>query len=665
MEPPTTPQPPPQIEKPVNGIWPNGVPDWVFDPSKKPNTKVRAKPKFGPPPPRVNKDGTPRKTYTRSKPPQPRAKKPKGPTPEETEENIIRAALASSVRAYFAAVLTIVNKLGEVVRPSCNYLQDKFGELYEHAKETGRPFRAMILKPRQKGSSTFSVACCYHELTHEAKRGAIVGGAHDQAANLLKILKHYAGADKYTQNKCEVLDGFARWANGSSLTQYSARNPEVGRSGTFQFLICTEVARWAEEGVANAKAVLAGLLKCVGNEPGTAIILESTAFGKSGDFYERWQDAITPEEWLAGKDGYVKIFAAWFQFPECRRDPALEAGLKQYVKPDQVEMLRSKWGLDDWQIAWMQWAVREECRGDFDVFCQDYPFDEESAFLSSGRRRFNGQGLAYLRRMAEQNPPDYGNLERQKDGTVIWRSCPAHEAMLRRWEGPYEGGKYVLPVDPATGASQTTGTDPDRHGVGVLRAGRWEHGRGWRPPKVVASLPPVEWDIDVLEVEIAKLSDYYGGCLIVPEVNMDRGLIELLKLRGANIYEREQFNRREQKRTKALGWLTNTETRGMIIEMLARAIREWDTEGEGIECFDMDTIEELEHFVIKANGRAEADEGKHDDRVLKLCIGLATLDGATAFARPHVARSLPPDLQRLMATHPGGVDYRGARGTFS
>jgi hypothetical protein len=189
--------------------------------------------------------------------------------------------------------------------------------------------------------------------------------------------------------------------------------------------------------------------------------------------------------------------------------------------------------------------------------------------------------------------------------------------------------------------------------VFVLRAGYFDERGAWRAPKVVARLRHgAQWDIDILEAEVAKLADCYGGCLIVPEVNMDRGLIELLKLRGMRIYERRQWNRRDQKLTNQLGWLTSTETRGPIIEGLARVIREQGTDGDGLEVLCPRAIEQMQAFIVKQNGRAEARSGKHDDDVLSLAIGLACLDGATVYRAARRKVGKPVDFHRWRRWRP-------------
>lgn len=572
-------------------------------------------------------------------------------------------------------------KVGTLLRPpdlKANYLQRQESAVLTYCLLNKRPCRILKLKPRQKGSSTFSVANLYRMCGLTYARGLVIGGAHFQGANLWKMLKTYAENDTYDRSpKCTVLDREARWANGSEAERVTAANGEAGRSGTYQVVIATEVARWAEEGVANAADVLAGALKCVADKPMTLIELETTANGATGDFYERWLRGITFEQLKSGMDGYVKIFAAWFQFADSVRDPKLEEGQEQCVPASTVEDLRRRYKLTGSQIAWMQWAVREECKRDFDVFCEDYPFDDESAFRTSGRRRFNATNLSKMKEVADTTLPAFGVIELQKDGNAersLWRPVPDVEARVLRWEQPQSKYRYLLSVDSMTGISQVGGKDPDNHSVGVIRQGMWKQGSGWFPPKLVARLIgdwsewtrnrhyELKWDIDVLEEEIWRLAQYYGNCMIVPEMNADRGIVELLKLRGrANIYQRELFNQREQKREKALGWFTDVRTREMIVENLARAIREQGKEGEGLEILCPITIAEMQAFIVKKNGRSEAMGGKHDDCVMQMAIGLMCLDGATTYHERIVSAPLAADLrhfERAMENGAGGIAMR-------
>ena len=594
----------------------------------------------------------------------------------------LKLAIKNSLGAWFESHSRIKLKSGAIVTPSCNELQDKVSEVLRWCKREHRPARIIILKPRQKGCSTISVAALYHHFLgatpDQPFNGAIIGGAHEQSENLMGILRTYAENDDFDGGgHCVISDAkpiTGKWRNGSRCKQMTARNPESGRSGTYQAIIATEVARWAEEGVADAKKVLSGLLKCVGFEDGTMIVLESTASGASGDFYDRWQKAIPFEEAQEGKAGYIKVFMPWFVFDDSRRkgkDKEAEGIHSEDDYTDEEMQLAKEFDLDEEQVAWMRWALREECDDDMEVFRQDYPFDEDTAFLKSGRGRFNLSGLRHQREVANGLKPDEGVLERNRDGLSGWRPVEPQESMWHRWEQPIEGRRYLIAVDNMTGESQVGGDDPDSHGIKVLRAGYMCANRGWIEPAIVMEAKGhkdrkrfgVWWDTDVLADEVSKLSRYWGDCTVVPEMNRDAGLVELLKIEGVPIYQRQMFNRRDNVRTKALGWMTDTRTRPKIIENLARCIRESGRGqmGEGLQINSVWTVNECQNFIIKNNGRAEAAQGHHDDQVLSLANGLYVLDSeAVTYYEPRVESWLPPEIRRANERNGIGARDKGS-----
>jgi len=583
------------------------------------------------------------------------------------DDSAIRNSVRWDTAAQMDGYLKIKTKAGDVVRPDPNEFQSEVSEIIRYCHEEQRPCRIIILKPRQKGSSTVSVAAGHVRLKAKANTaGLIAGGAHFQGQNLFRILDTYAEQDELDVGRCKVKDKRADYWNGSTMERITLANANAGRSGTYQFMVITEVAYLAEEGVASADEVLNGLLKCVGYEPDTVLILESTAKGATGDYYERYQKAITFEEFKAGANGYIKVFYPWFAFEDSRMEPSSEG----IYGPDDLtaheEELVRQWNLDLHQVAWMRWALREECDGDWDRFCQDYPFDEETAFLKSGRQRFNAEGLKYQRSLLPTRPREFGVLELDRYSRVMFRPTQEQEARVVRWEKPKVHCRYLLAIDPMTGESQTGGDDPDSHGYGVLRAGYIDpSSKQWVEPALVmrgilykdGTRFGCWWDIDVIEEEVYRMSKYWGNCVIVPEMNMDRGLVELLKLRpDANIYERELFNRREGVKTKALGWMTDKTTRPMIIETLARVIREAGrgAPGQGFEIRCPWAIKECGDFLVKPNGRAEAAQGKHDDQVLFLAIGVQNLDHATPYFEEVREEWLPPDLRGSHVATPRG-----------
>ena len=577
---------------------------------------------------------------------------------------------------------SIVLKDGSVVEPGqirINHMQSLMTAVRTRCRELGLPIRILNLKPRQKGSTTFSGGWCYHEMRRKRTSACVIGGQYSQTTNAWEIIQHYHRRDSFEWGNAGTINTErGEFSNGSKIIPETAEDPEAGRSGTFQFLFATEVARWAKNGVKEAGKILGGALKCVPLLPETVVILETTAYGASGEFFQRWGDAIDAEDFLAGKDikpgDYIRIFTPWFVFEDSavRLTPAQKREIESTLDREpwyqgERELIELYADTEDgftrlgkvvkkydvWeQLAWRRQAILNECRKDPEIFNEDYPHSWESAFLKSGRRRFNSVGLKQIDAKVRSKPIQYGLLDEQRgsDG-VVWRPCDDLEAQFWKWEEPRVSRHYLISADTMTGKTQVAGADdPDCHGVFVIRKGYFENGRGWTPPAIVARIaPPCRWDIDILEDRVWRLARYYGGrlgCLIVPEVNMDRGLIELLKLRQANIYVREVFNRTEQTTTNAYGWQTTTANRERLIETMAQAIREQTTEGQGLDIWCPHFLTEAKNFVVKDSGRSEADTGHHDDDILGAAIGLTVIASATELVEEVRERPLPPDIAR-------------------
>jgi hypothetical protein len=390
--------------------------------------------------------------------------------------------------------------------------------------------------------------------------------------------------------------------------------------------------------------------------------------GNSGDFFERWTGgALDFEEFkrrfeagekMEGK--YIRIFTPWYRFPELSHDLTPEqqdrvsqslSKVERYNSPDfgNEHDIMARFGLSLGQISWRRYAIDEECKRDPRVFEQDYPSTWESAFLTSGNRRFNSAGVRYMRKQAQSHPCEYGMLEAsaQNEKRVSWRPTDSGEGLIQRWEEPREGNRYLIAVDVMTGFDQTTGKDPDRHSALVLRAGKWLHGQGWVRPALVARIKsPCQWEVDLLGEWVKRLHYYYRGSLIVPEINNPGlALLQVLKPWGLPIYQREVFDELQKKITKQLGFKTTPATKPMVIANLARAIREYDTEGSGFDIWDENAINELGSFVRKPDGKEEAMDGMHDDDVMALAIGLTLIDEAVTYWNLQDHFQLPSDLR--------------------
>jgi hypothetical protein len=67
--------------------------------------------------------------------------------------------------------------------------------------------------------------------------------------------------------------------------------------------------------------------------------------------------------------------------------------------------------------------------------------------------------------------------------------------------------------------------------------------------------------------------------------------------------------------TQKYGFSTNSATRPAMLQLLKEAI-----DNQLLTIYDKPTINEMFAFIIKPNGRAEAESGAHDDLVMSLAI---------------------------------------------
>lgn len=623
-------------------------------------------------------------------------------TPEEQAQRL-RVAVRSHPIAWMEMFACIITKAGQYItgklapmrsklqgRGSAvldlvpNEMQRRFVEIYRYCRKHGIPCRFIVLKPRQKGASTGSVALLYTHLRNYLAKGCIIGDEFEKSVkNLVDMFGRYADNDGFDwRNTYTGNDRGGKFSHGAELVVETANDPRAGASGTLQALLATEVAHWKKRGEASADKVLLAILSCLAKLPNTLGIIESTPNGIGGAYYDMWQGAVDWQDFQRGVrgNGYVRVFFPWFAFEDSqlKLSPAEAAELmeERQLYPDRFTdepELRDKHGCTEEQLAWRWRTLKEDCGNDPAKFRQEYPSDPKSCFLGSGRQRFNAEGVKAWEELSRKYPPRVGVLSTPKVGHSMVVARPAfaqttqNEAYLHLWEEPAPGRSYLLVVDPMRGAEQVQGAkrEPDCHAVGVLRQGYRDAKTGvyYRPRLVARIAPPCRVDIDILADMIVDLSRYYGNCMVVVEANAHGvAVLQELKRHGdIPLYAQKMINMRENKVTERLGFqnidhrsggeLAGLRTR--IIEKLAAAIREYNNPGAGLDVCCPHCVEECTTFVLDETGRAAAMNGYHDDDVLMLAIGLECLGEATMYPESVVLRAMPADLARQLQVDSG------------
>jgi hypothetical protein len=291
-----------------------------------------------------------------------------------SRERTIRRKLRDDFSHYAAKCLKIRTKAGDIKPLGLNQAQIYLhGRLEAQKQRTGK-VRALVLKGRQQGVSTYIGGRYYWRASHtKGVRVFILTHEQDATNNLFGMVERYhshcpdlvkpaTGASNAKELSFEALEsGYAVGTAGAKAT---------GRSQTVQLFHGSEVAFWP-----NAKTHFAGVVQAIPDLPGTEIVLESTANGMGGEFHERWQQAE------AGQGDYEAIFIPWFWDSGYRRDVP-----DGFQLDEEEQAYADAHKLDLEQMVWRRAKIAE--LKDPLLFKQEYPATADEAFQLTGHDSF-------------------------------------------------------------------------------------------------------------------------------------------------------------------------------------------------------------------------------------------------------------------------------------
>lgn len=289
------------------------------------------------------------------------------------EEIAIRQRLKDDFEHYAPKCLRIRTKAGKVEPLTLNRAQRHLHEKLEEQRERTGKVRALVLKGRQMGASTYIAGRFYWRTTHNRGFKTFILTHEQKATDNL-----FAMVDRFHEHCPVAVRPQSGAANAKELSfpgldsgyqVGTAGTKAIGRSDTLQLFHGSEVAFWP-----NASGHFAGVVQAVADEPGTESILESTANGVGGEFHARWQQAE------AGVGDYIAIFIPWFWDEGYVRDAT---GFEP--SNEELELARLH-GLSREQLAWRRNKIAE--LGDEILFMQEYPSTAAEAFQMSGHDAF-------------------------------------------------------------------------------------------------------------------------------------------------------------------------------------------------------------------------------------------------------------------------------------
>ena len=291
----------------------------------------------------------------------------------ESKQDRVFRALKNDLELYAFECMKVLPKAGGKPIPFVFNRAQKYihTRLQEQLKELGY-VRALILKGRQQGCSTYVALRYYHKTSMNMGESAFIVSHEEKSTNsLFKMVKRYhdhnpMAPSTKASNAQELI--FGKLDGGYKLA--TAGSQDVGRGNTARLLHGSEFGFWQ-----NAQSHLAGLGNTIpsGEEAfGSEIILESTGNGLGNAFHLMWQEAE------AGNGEYIAIFVPWYWQDEYRTKPRKE------LKLSEADMkYQAAYDLDDDQMQWRANKISEYGKGFEWLFDQEYPATAALAFQTS------------------------------------------------------------------------------------------------------------------------------------------------------------------------------------------------------------------------------------------------------------------------------------------
>lgn len=305
----------------------------------------------------------------------------------------------------------------------------------------------IILKARQLGFTTFILIyfldACLFNSNHAA---GVIAHTKDDAEDLFdnKVKFAYDNLPDWLKKERPADTDSAKklvFNNGSSFTVGTSL-----RSGTYQKLLISEYGKVSAKFPEKAREIKTGALNTV--EAGQQIFVESTAEGKTGEFFDLCEQArklLDSAKKLTRLEPKFHFFA-WFDNPEYRLTE--EETADTVINQEVSKYLAQFPHLDKYQRAW--YAAKEQVMGE--DMKREYPSTPEEAFEGSLQGAYYTKEMAEVRKRGQikRIPYDkkhqvrtFWDIGQSSDQMVIWfyqfingehRFIDYHESSNQGWD---------------------------------------------------------------------------------------------------------------------------------------------------------------------------------------------------------------------------------------
>jgi hypothetical protein len=497
--------------------------------------------------------------------------------------------------------------------------QEAFLEIFLRQLNNKEPIRIIVLKARQLGMTSLSTALVFwRTITMENVNTASISDEDERslvAYNMCRIaweslpwwfkpeVRHLVQAKQITFDRTNEKDRAKSPGLRSSISFEPANSPSGALYSKSLFAIhCAEVSRYRK-----ADALVEGVFGSLVNIPGSIGIMESTARGRKGVWYDICDAAMHK------RMDWEFLFLPWFSEPGYRE--TVIGGFSRTKEEESIAIGAERdYGvkIDDEQLNWRRRKAAQftAADGNDDRVAQEFAGNPTEAFLQTGSCAFNKKMLQMQVNNFVQ-PPMWEGEVALKPNNKQPKLTRLPDGRFQVWEWPRANEVYYVPGDPSLGVENA-----DFSCIQVLKIPK-------DPMKPIEQV--ARWHGLVGTPEFARImcaiGYLYNTAEVCPESNTFQNIIsDIVRVYDyPNWYRWTADDKVKGQYSNFMGWVTNSRTRPAIISKFREAINEITViirSADDInECYDFGDVD-----GFGDSKRFEALSG-HDDGLMAFMIG--------------------------------------------
>lgn len=368
-------------------------------------------------------------------------------------------------------------------------------------------------------------------------------------------------------------------------------------------------------------------------------ILESTARGRNGFWYDFWCESI--ESWGEEDWEWKPVFVEWFR---CREYSVPIENKAAFELTEEETAIRAKiqnasdYTIPDEQFNWRRIKRKETIKitGDDTSFLQEYPITHQESFQTSGLCAFPKKLLQEIMNTSCCDPLWYGEMayshgaaqeiklhltatfdevEKNRTGNTVYKRdrvippAKKYGGRLRVWEQPEAGEAYYVAGDPAHGleGGDFSCAEVMKIGHGMEPDAQVAEWHGWINPSPFGHI-------------LVGLAKWYNGAELSLELNAvgERTYIEVFRiLEYSNLFRWKHYDKVKNFWSDYMAWLTTSKTRDLIITNMRERIME-----KNVILRSYDLLDQMMDFSSEEEGSKFEGQNTNDDRVMSSMICL-------------------------------------------